>query len=154
MKNRDREVIALRTTGILSVYIIVIVMGIILLIVGVEEYFRLGISILWLVFGIGIAVMIIGVWLLISYLIVPKVLIVREKNNLLILGKTIPICDIEKINFDYAHRDKWFPKFFSWGKILLTVGDLKIQLRYVAEVDHIFKRIEILINEEKMKKNS
>lgn len=154
MKNRDNEVIAVRATGILSTYIIVIVMGIILMIVGVEEYFRLGDSNLWLVFSSGITVIILGIWLLIRYLIVPKVLIVREKNNLLILEKKIPICEIEEINYSCAYRDKLFPGFSSWGKLLLTVGDLKIRLRYVEEVAHVCKRIKILINEEKMNKHN
>ena len=141
----EQEIIAKRAAGVVSLYVVSLVVGLILAAVGVGFMVSEGESgiMWWIAVAIGGAFALWSVFVIVRYLCVPETVHTLEGETFLFRGRRIPIADIARIDYRRARvRHTVYP----WGRFFFYLKDgTALSCNYVEDVRELFARLNDII---------
>lgn len=140
-----QEIVAKRAAGVVSLYVVSLVVGLILAAVGVGFMVSEGESgAVWLIaVAIGAAFALWSVFVIVRYCCVPETVLVLEGETFLFRGRRFPIADIARIDYRRARvRHTVYP----WGKFFFYLKNgTVLSCNYVEDVKELFARLNDII---------
>lgn len=141
----EQEIVAKRAAGVVSLYVVSLVVGLILAAVGVGFMVSEGESgaVWWIAVAIGAAFALWSVFVIVRYCCVPETVLVLEGESFLFRGRRFPIADIARIDYRRARvRHTVYP----WGKFFFYLKNgTVLSCNYVEDVKELFARLNDII---------
>lgn len=143
------EVIARRKNGVLVLYSIMFILGLIVFLAsgGLSGSSSSEAENRWIA---GLILMVVGGIICISVLRTPKIIIQYDGEYLILREGKFKINELGRVNYRQAHARGFH---YSWGKIALALGGQEIVYNNVADVEHVHNRLmELRLQAEKNSK--
>ena len=143
------EVIARRKNGVLVLYSIMSILGLIVFMTsgGLSGSSSSEAENRWIA---GLILMVVGGIICISVLRTPKIIIQYDGEYLILREGKFKINELGRVNYHRAHARGLH---YSWGKIILALGGQEIVYKNVADVEQVHNRLmELRLQAEKNSK--
>jgi|GEM_PF-4013936 len=138
IKENPDQVIAERTVRVaVSFFVCVTISVLDIIAIIILIVLNLGTEMIFL----GVFIIIIIIPFLVIYfraMLLPRYLIVKRKNSLIITGKKVLISDISDIKYETPHFNARSAALYGYGKIIFTLKNGKeIVVKYVANISGV-----------------
>ena len=143
------EIIARRKNGVLVLYSIISILGLIVFVAsgGLSGSSSSEAENRWIA---GLILMVVGGIICISVLRTPKIIIQYDGEYLILREGKFKINELGRVNYRQAHARR---SHYSWGKIILALGGQEIVYKNVADVEQVHNRLmELRLQAEKNSK--